>query len=478
MNTSAAPRLHLLVRRALVACAMITSPLVLPRSVTAQEGSATLKGVVFDSTKMEALPGARVAVLGTSAMADADADGQFELDGIPAGAHWVSFFHPRLQELGVSAPSRQVTFEDGRTVEVELSVPSERTLLMGWCMAEQTQPGRGALAGVVADSLTGVPLPRAVVTAQPLQRRVGDPAPIVTRTDEVGYYRICDLPVDREVKVQAEFGRSAGRTEVVSLEQGGAEIRDLKLLLSAEGTLVGAVHDYTSGRPLVGATVAVLGTQISQLTDSTGSFVLDGLPPGRHLITTAFLGYAQHTDSVTVFSQETVDTEIRLSQEAVELEGLTVTARTRFGQTRVAVDKRSDVFTRTEIEPLLGRAQNMGDLLRYMNAPGLSIREVPDGGRDRCGRERTLRGGQPPHGREQLVFAGRDPGQRRSDSEPGAVPHDSGPLRHRPHRGPERHGRPVPVRQHGRQRRGADLHAVSSTYLPRIWSRFSRWVRA
>lgn len=364
--------------RAFLVGALVTSAALVLRAgpIAAQEAPATLRGVVFDSTKMQVLPGARVAVLGTSAMADADGDGFFEMDSVPPGEHWVSFFHPRLQELGVSAPSRQVMFESGKEVHLDLAVPSERTLLMGWCMAEQGQPGMGAVAGVVTDSLTGVPLPSAVVRAQYMERRAGDPQPAETRTDEVGYYRLCDVPVGRQVKLQAEFGRSAGRTEVVMLNQGDAEIRNLELFLSADGTLLGSVHDYSTGQPLVGATVSVLGTDARQLTDSAGSFVLDDLPPGRHLVTTEYLGYEPHTDSVTVFSQETVETEIRLSQEALQLEGLTVTARTRFGQRRVAVDKRADVFTREEIEPLMGRAQNMGDLLRYMNAPGLSIREA------------------------------------------------------------------------------------------------------
>ena len=83
--------------------------------------------------------------------------------------------------------------------------------------------------------------------------------------------------------------------------------------------------------------------------------MLDGLPPGRHLVTTEYLGYGQRTDSVTVFSQETVDIDISMAPQAVEVEGLVVTARTRFGRTTVAVNKRQDVFTRAEIEPILAR---------------------------------------------------------------------------------------------------------------------------
>jgi hypothetical protein len=378
MRTSRNASLRKPARGARIALAILVSGALLARSADAQEGpgTAVLRGVVFDSTEMKALAGARVAVLGTTAMSDADANGRFELSGIPPGSHAVSFFHTRLQALGVSAPTRQIAFEAGQTVDVELSVPSERTLLMGWCMAEQPGLGFAAVAGVVTDSLTGVPLPRAIVTARVAQRRPGDPDEVETRADESGYYRLCTVPAARTVRLQARFGQSAGTSQMVELAQGDAKLQNLILPLSAQGSLVGTVNDYQSGEPLPGAVVSVMGTKVEQITDSSGGFVLDGLPPGRHLVTTEYLGYGQRTDSVTVFSQETVDIAITMAPQAVEVEGFVVTARTRFGRTRVAVDKHADVFTRAEIEPILSRTQNMGDLLRNMNAPGLSVREM------------------------------------------------------------------------------------------------------
>lgn len=340
------------------------------------QADARLKGLVFDSTEMRALPGARVAVLGTTVAGDTDSDGRFDLPGIPAGSYWVSFFHPRLQALGVSPPSRQVAFAAGQAVDLELAVPSERTLLMGWCMAEQPGPGYGAVAGLVVDSLTGVPLPGAVVTATLASRRPGDPPTVEARSDDSGYYRLCTVPAGREVRLQARFGQSAGLTRVTTVDQGGADIEDLVLLMSAEGTLVGKVMDYTTREPLGGAVISVLGTDLRRVADATGTFILEGLPPGRHLVATEYLGYESRTDSVTVFSQETVDIEVRLTTQAIAVEGLVVTARTRFGRTSVATDKRADVFTRAEIEPILSRVQSMGDLLRNMNTPGLRISEV------------------------------------------------------------------------------------------------------
>ena len=345
-------------------------------SAQTTEGGSLLRGTVFDSTTMSPLPGARVVVMGTSAMGTSEADGSFELDDVPAGEHWVSFFHPRLQALGVSAPSRQVSFSDNRAVRVELAVPSERTLLMGWCLSEQSRGDRVAIAGIVTDSLTGVAMPRAIVTAELVDPRFGDPPTVEVRTDNAGYYRMCSVPAGRPVKLQAKFGMSAGRSVQLTVPRGGSSLQDLLLLMSEEGTLQGKVVDYQSGAPLVGASVLVLGTGSQVLTDSVGMFILADLPPGRHLVVTESLGYDSRTDSVTVFSEEIVGIEVRMATGALEIEGLVVTARSRFGEETLNVGKRLDIMTRAEIEPLLVRVRTAGDLLQNMAVPGLRVRET------------------------------------------------------------------------------------------------------
>ena len=72
---------------------------------------------------------------------------------------------------------------------------------------------------------------------------------------------------------------------------------------------------------------------------------------------TQSLGYGSRTDSVTVFSEETVGIEVRMATGALEIEGLVVTARSRFGAETLNVGGRRDVMTRAQIEPLLVRVR-------------------------------------------------------------------------------------------------------------------------
>ena len=91
---------------------------------------------------------------------------------------------------------------------------------------EQPDPGFAALAGVVTDSLTGVPMPRAIVTAEAISRVAGM-QPVEVRTDDGGYFRMCSLRAGIDIKLQAHFGQNSGRTVEVMLAPGIARTQDL-----------------------------------------------------------------------------------------------------------------------------------------------------------------------------------------------------------------------------------------------------------
>jgi hypothetical protein len=337
-------------------------------------GTALLHGTVYDSTAMQSLAGARVGVIGTSIAGQSDGEGRFAIADVPAGSFRVSFFHDRLRELGLSSMSQPVAFEAGETVFLELTVPSEETLLLGWCLTELAVAGSGAVAGLVTDELTGVPMPHTLVTAEPAQGSVGPT--VETTTNEAGYFRICEAPAQVELALQAHFGQRSSEAVSVVLEPGRGRLQDLVLPMSTEGTLTGYVTDYVSGDPVQGAVVSVLGTSSAVLTDVDGRFMMDDLPPARHLVSTDHLAFEERTDSVTIFGDETVDIEVLMATEALEVEGLVIAARTRSAeQSLLGAGQRADVMSREDIEVALPGAKGAVDLLRRMNTPGLRVRD-------------------------------------------------------------------------------------------------------
>lgn len=61
------------------------------------------------------------------------------------------------------------------------------------------------------------------------------------------------------------------------------------------------------------------------------------------------MGFKRRVDSLTLFRQETVTAELRIATEGLEIEGLIVTARSRFGRTSLAAAaKGADFITREE----------------------------------------------------------------------------------------------------------------------------------
>ncbi|HET7322135.1 MAG TPA: SusC/RagA family TonB-linked outer membrane protein [Longimicrobiaceae bacterium] len=94
----------------------------------------------------------------------------------------------------------------------------------------------------------------------------------------------------------------------------------------ATGTIQGTVVDATTRQPLVGARVTVQGTVLSAASDAQGHFRLTGVPAGSQTVRAEMLGYTTADAAVTVQSGATVTTDFSLSQSALQLQGLVVTA--------------------------------------------------------------------------------------------------------------------------------------------------------
>ncbi len=345
--------------------------------LTAQEaaqGTGTVIGLVHDSTTNAALANARVVVFGTSAVGHSDENGEFRLDDVPVGEHSVVFFHPRLGTLGVTSTPQTVVVADESVSEVYLTVPSRATILSGWCSAE-TGAGDTSIGGVVTDALTGVPLPRARVTA------LGDMSGILqrrrvlqeVRTDNSGEFRLCHLDAAEPLTILVVFGSSEAMP--FDIADSGPQIRDVAIHISDPVTITGSVVDYATRAPIPGAHVQLVGSNHAEFTDAEGGFGFTGVPPGKQIIETNLIGYAPRIDSLTVFSNEALGLEIMLSTEAIALDPIVVTGRRR-ERVFTTPGTRFSGLTEAQVDSIIPRIVDFPSLARAARVPGLSVTET------------------------------------------------------------------------------------------------------
>jgi iron complex outermembrane receptor protein len=91
----------------------------------------------------------------------------------------------------------------------------------------------------------------------------------------------------------------------------------------------GVVTDESSGRPLQGTLVRVVGIARQDVTHEGGEFHLVNLPAGRHTILFERLGYRREVREVQLAAKQTVQLRVSMSPSAISLPGIIVTGTTR-----------------------------------------------------------------------------------------------------------------------------------------------------
>ena len=203
---------------------------------------ATMRGIVFDSTRMAALADARVFLDGTQFSTQSSADGGFVLENVPPGTYGVAVMHPRFDSLGIRPPTETATLQVGETATLTLAGPSAATLIARDCPADERGPGTAALRGRVHDAGGGGPVIDAEVVVswkglpEPKARGAVAERTLKTRTDSSGRYEVCGLPERVELSVRAANDRRRSVPTRVLLPEGEVAILDLPI----EATTVAA----------------------------------------------------------------------------------------------------------------------------------------------------------------------------------------------------------------------------------------------
>jgi hypothetical protein len=394
----------------------------------------TLFGVVYDSLADAPLARATVQFVSESDRSHAyttetDSLGRYRLSGVLPGRYVAGFLHPDVDALGVELPPALLDIAPDTAAQFDFGVPGSRALLPALCgpnnpagrttanetdeaLAALLQPkAPGALTGSVRDADTGAPLPGAkvVVTWKEVKTQGGAllnasrRVPARVRAD--GGFVACGLPSDVDLIASAEApGRHAGLIDV-RLSPNRLARRDFVLGDTTTATVVtlpdtaaarsgrlavpitvargrarltGVVRT-PDGRPVVGATVIVHGTNVTGTTSANGTFSLTGLPAGTYSAEVRAIGYSPKRVAVNLSSARPTQVAVGLDQKVQQIQGVVVKAEA----TKLQKDytgfldrvKHGQGHYITEEQLAVRQALQFTDVLRM--TPGLQV--VPNG---------------------------------------------------------------------------------------------------
>ena len=140
-------------------------------------------------------------------------------------------------------------------------------------------------------------------------------------------------------------------------------------------TIRGLVTDRETGEPLIGAAVVLAGTTTGAVTDMDGRFELVGVRNGSWQIVVSYVSY--RTETLTVTVDGVADVDVRLTPDALQLDGVTVTAETKRNTEAalLAVQRQSLVMQTGVSAGQITRTQDKDASEVIRRVPGISIIE-------------------------------------------------------------------------------------------------------
>lgn len=160
--------------------------------------------------------------------------------------------------------------------------------------------------------------------------------------------------------------------------------------LRAQAVVSGLVLDESNQLAVTGVTVRLVELRREAISDRTGRFQFLGVPEGRYSVTTRYLGYAAHTDTVNVTAGGRAVLTLMIAPAVSPLGAVVVTA-TRTGQAAALNQQKNAANVANVVaSDQVGRFPdaNIGDALKRI--PGVTI--GLDQGEARFG---SIRGTEP-----------------------------------------------------------------------------------
>ncbi len=270
-------------------------------------------GVVRDSVRNAAVPGAEVSIADLGLRDTTRADGAFRLGPLPPGRHEVTVHTPSLDS--VLAASRFAITVTDNVDEVALKLPTAASVAADVCSSGAARARQLVLVRVQGeegdavspgDSARATRVETRVVfewaaDASATSATTGAKEWLDVRVDAAGVVRTCALPADRALTVRAIRGGRTSREVSLAVAASAVRRADLELETTsvARALLTGTVVDSTN-KPVSGAEVTLVDLNAVTRTNARGAFRFDAVPPGAHALRVRAIGYAPFDASVTL----------------------------------------------------------------------------------------------------------------------------------------------------------------------------------
>jgi TonB-dependent receptor len=139
------------------------------------------------------------------------------------------------------------------------------------------------------------------------------------------------------------------------------------------GTLSGRVVS-PEGEPLPGAVVRIPAAGLSSVTDVNGRFTFPRVPDGTHQVTVTYIGYQEVSESVTISAGQRSNLTLRLTPEAIALEGITVIGEMAQGQAKaLTIQKNAANIVSVVSEEQIQRSPDNHAIDAVARLPGVAV---------------------------------------------------------------------------------------------------------
>ncbi len=137
----------------------------------------------------------------------------------------------------------------------------------------------------------------------------------------------------------------------------------------------GVVSDSKTNETLIGALIAIEGSDRKAVTDIEGAFTIDGLKPGMHTLSISYIGYKSMQLQVETQKGDVQVVKIALNPDDQQLDEVTVTASEvkNNDAAMIRMTKQSALVTTSVSAQEIGRTQdtNAGEVIRRVS--GISL---------------------------------------------------------------------------------------------------------